>query len=128
MKRGRNTGAPLAATKRSATLRYESAGALLDGLQFLARLEAHCLAGRDVDFRAGARIAPNAGLAWPHGEDAEAAQLDAIAVRQRFLHALEHGFNRHFGLGFSNAGLGDNFVDQVQFDHRWLRYVRSPVR
>src|SRR5271166_4249218 len=102
------------------------AARLLDRLQFLAGFEADCLAGRNVDFRAGARVSPDAGLAWPHGEDAEAAQLDAIAVRQRSLHAVEHSFDRHFRFGFGNAGPGDDFVDQIQFDHKWLRYVRSP--
>src|SRR5208283_5609706 len=101
---------------------------LLDRLQFLAGFEADRLAGRDVDFRAGARVASDAGLARPHGEDAEAAQLNAVTVRQSLLHAFENGFDRHFGLGFGDAGLVDDFVDQVQFDHKWLRYVLSPLR
>ena len=54
--------------------------ALLDRLQFLAGLEADGLAGRNVDLGAGARVAANAGLARAHGEDAEAAQLNAIAA------------------------------------------------
>ncbi len=41
------------------------------------------------------------------------------------LHAFEDGFHRHLGLGFGDASLGDNFVDQIQFDHKWLRKVRS---
>src|SRR5208283_5727134 len=82
--------------------RDESASALLDGLQFLAGLEADGLAGRNVDLRAGARVASDAGLARPHGEDAEAAQFDAIAARQRFLHALKYRFYRQFGLGFGD--------------------------
>src|SRR5450759_5124869 len=94
---------------------------LLDRLQFLARFEANRFAGRNVDLSAGARVASNAGLARPHGEDAEAAQLDTIAARQRLLHALKYGFNRCFGLGFGDTRLGDNFVDQIQFDHKWLR-------
>src|SRR5271169_6883243 len=98
--------------------------ALLDRLQFLARFKADRFAGRYVDLRAGARVASDAGLARPHGEDAEAAQFDAIAPRQRLLHALKYGFNGGFGLGFGDSGFGDNFVDQIQFDHKWLRYIR----
>src|ERR1035438_9186263 len=96
---------------------------LLDRLQFLARLKANRFAGGNIDLGAGARVASNAGLARPHGEDAEAAQLDAIAARQRLLHALKYGFHRGFGLGLGDTGLGDDFVDQIQFDHKWLRYL-----
>src|ERR1700690_2670104 len=98
---------------------------LLDGLQFLARLEADGFAGRDVDLRTGARIAPDAGLARPYGEDAKAPQLNAIALGERLLHAFEHGFDRHLRLGLGDAGLVDDFVDQVQFDHKWLRSFGS---
>src|SRR5579884_2076911 len=90
--------------------------ALLDGLQLFAGLEADGLAGRDVDLGASARIAPDAGLTRADGEDAEAAQLDAVTASQRLLHALKHRLDGHFGLGFSNAGLGNDFVDQIEFD------------
>src|SRR5271166_5071937 len=127
MKRKPDTGADCGrSSTRSATTRDQSAG-LVDGLQLFAGFEADCFAGWNVDFCAGARVAPDAGLARPHSEDTEAPQFDAIAARERFLHALKHGFDRLFGLGLGNAGLVDNFVDQIQFDHKWLRYVRSPV-
>ncbi len=53
---------------------------LLQGLQLLAGLKAHRFAGRDGNLGAGARIAADAGLARAHVEDAEAAQLNALAV------------------------------------------------
>ena len=59
--------APVAPTVRIATAR------LLDRLQLLAGLEADGFAGRNVDLSAGARVATDARLARPHGEDAEAA-------------------------------------------------------
>src|SRR3989304_4897916 len=48
-----------------------------DGLQFLARLEAHGFARRDIDLLAGARVAADAGLAGLDGEDSESAGLGA---------------------------------------------------
>src|SRR5258706_12866878 len=92
---------------------------LVDGLEFLAGLEAHRLAGWDIDFRAGAWVASNAGLAGSHVEDAEATQLDAVAAGKRALHALKDGFHGHFRLGFGDAGLGHHFIDDVELDHAW---------
>ena len=55
------------------------------------------------------------------GEHTKAAKLDAVAPGERLLHAFKDGLDRHFGLGFGDASLGDNFVNQIQFDHKWLR-------
>ena len=73
-------------------------------------------ARRDRHFRAGARIAADAGFARFHGEDAEAAQFDAVALLQRALHLLEHGLHGHLGFGLGDAGLVDDFVDDVELD------------
>src|SRR6516225_6140945 len=54
-------------------------GVVLEALQFFTRLKAHGLARRDADFFAGARIAPDAGLARFHAENTEFPQLDALA-------------------------------------------------
>src|SRR5579871_604504 len=93
---------------------------LLQRLQLLARLESNRLPGRNGDFGARARIAPDAGLAWTHVEDSETTKLDALAAAQRSLHALENGLDGHLGLGFRDAGLVDYFVDDVQFNQSRL--------
>src|SRR5690348_11807137 len=62
-------------------------------LQFLAGLEAHCFAGRDADFLAGAGISADAGLAGAHVENTEAPQLNSLAFAERILHGLEDSFD-----------------------------------
>jgi len=99
---------------------------LLDGLQFFAGFEANRFPGRDIYFRAGAGIAPNSSLPGADSEHTKAAKFDAIASGKRLLHAFKDGLDRHFGLGFGDASLGDNFVNQIQFDHKWLRKVLFP--
>ncbi len=89
---------------------------LFNRLQLFARLEAHGFARRNGNFRAGARVAADAGFARLYVEDAESAQLDAVAFGERTLHALEDGFDGNFGLGFGDARLGNHFVDDVQLD------------
>jgi len=71
---------------------------LVQQVQFLARLEAHRLAGRDAHFRACPRIAPNPGLARAHVEHAKATQLDALAFRQGALQGFKHRIDSGFGL------------------------------
>src|SRR4051812_5711425 len=58
-------------------------------LEVFARLEAHRLAGGDRHFDAGLGIAADALLAVAHLEDAEAAELDALAVAERALHGFD---------------------------------------
>ena len=90
---------------------------LVYGLQLFARLEAHSLAGRDIDLSAGARVASNAGLARTHIKDSKSSQLNALALSQGLLHALEYGFHRHFGFGFGDTGFRDYYIDDVELDH-----------
>src|SRR5208282_830528 len=90
---------------------------LVNRLQLLAGLEADGLAGRNGNFGAGARIPSNAGLARTHVEHAETAQLNAIAVRERLLHALEDGFDGKLRLGLGDPGAVDHFVDDVELNH-----------
>jgi len=90
---------------------------LLQRLQFLAGLEPDCLARRDGDLGAGARVAADAGLARADIEDAEAAQFNALAVGQGPLHALENCFHGHLGLGLGDAGFVYDFVNNVELDH-----------
>src|ERR1035441_4133523 len=66
---------------REAARRDAGATLLVNGLQFLAGLEADGLAGRYGHFGAGARVPSNAGLARTHVEDAKTAQFNAVAIR-----------------------------------------------
>src|SRR5580704_3217006 len=90
---------------------------LLQRLQLLAGFETHCFAGRNSDLGTRARVAADAGFAWTHVEDPEAAQLNALAVRQGPLHALENCFHGHLGLGLGDAGFVYDFVNNVELDH-----------
>src|SRR4051794_24049144 len=93
-------------------------GKSIDGLQFFAGLEADRIAGRDVYFSSGAGIAAYASFAGANIEDAESAQLDAIAMGESFLHALKDNLHRSFRFRLGDARLSDNLIDDVQLDHR----------
>src|SRR5450432_1502733 len=93
---------------------------LLQRLQLLARLEADRLAGRDGNLGAGTRVAADAGLTGLYVEDAEAAQFNAVALFQRFLHGFKDRFHCHFGLSFGDAGPVHDLVDDVQLDQNSL--------
>src|ERR1019366_2819533 len=95
-------------------------GRLLQRLQLLAGLETYGLAGRDRDFRAGARIASDPRFARFHVEDSEATQFDAVARFERFLHGFEDRLDCHFGFGLGDAGAIHDFVDDVQLDQNSL--------
>ena len=84
-----------------------------DALEFFAGFEADGFAGRDADFFAGARVASDAGFAGLDAEDAEAAEFDAISMFEGFLHRFEDRLHGHFGLGFGNTGLVNDFVDDI---------------
>src|SRR5580700_2734281 len=91
----------------------------INRLQFLPRLEPHRLAWRNRHLGSGARVASDARLSRAHVKHAKPPQLNAIAARQRILHALKDGFHRQFGLGLGDAGSGYHFVDNVELDHEW---------
>src|SRR5580693_1811241 len=92
----------------------------VDRLQLFARLKPHGFSGRNGNFGAGSRIAPNARLARAHIEDAKAPQLNAIALGKRLLHALKNGFDGEFGFGFGDAGFIDDFVNDIELNHDGL--------
>ena len=96
----------------------EDCGRRSDGLQFLAWLEADGLAGGNVYFLTGARIATDAGFAGLDGEDAKAPEFDALAAAQSVLQGFEDGFHGVFCLGPSNAGSRDHLVDNIQLNQR----------
>ena len=91
--------------------------ALINRLQFLAGFEADGYARRNGNFGAGARIASDAGLARAHVEDAEAAQFNAVAGRERLLHALKDGFDGQLRFGLGDPGAVDHFIDDVELNH-----------
>src|SRR5947199_5238562 len=86
-------------------------------LEVLARLEADRLAGRDRHLDTGLGIAADALLAVADLEDAEAAELDALAVAERALHGFDDGID---GLRRLHPGHIRDFrdaVDDVRLDH-----------
>ena len=105
-----------------------NAKALLDRLQFLAGLESHGLARRNRNLRAGARVTTNSSFARPNVEYAKSPQLNAVALGQRTLHAFKHRLYGHFGFGLGDAGPVDNFVDDVELDHRGSSPRKISVR
>jgi len=99
---------------------------LFDRLQLFPWLEPNRLAGRNIDFGPRTRIAPNARLSRTHGEHPKAPQFDAVTLREGGFHAVKDRLHCHLGLGLGYPSLGHNFVNQIQFDHKWLRNVLSP--
>lgn len=93
---------------------------LIDGLKLFARFEADGSSGRDGNFGTRSGVAADAGLSGAYVEHAESTQFNAIARRQGLLHALEHSFDGHLGLGLRDASLGNHFINDVEFDHKGL--------
>jgi hypothetical protein len=85
----------------------------LQCLQLLARLEAHCLSGRDGNLRSRARIPPDTGFTRFEIENAKATQFDAVTLLESLLHGFEDSLDRHLGFGLGNAGPIHYFVDNV---------------
>jgi hypothetical protein len=89
-------------------------------LEFFAGFEADGFAGRDAYFFAGAGVAANAGFAGFNAEDAEAAELDALAAAECLLERFENRFDRLLGFGAADESLGHNRIHDVQLDHTRL--------
>ena len=92
-------------------------------LEFFAGLEADGFSRRNVDFFAGAGIAADAGLAGFDAEDAEAAQLDALAAAKGLLERFENGFDGLLGFGAADVGGGDDRIYEIQLNHFILRHL-----
>jgi hypothetical protein len=91
---------------------------LVQQVQILAGLEANGLAWSNRDFRPGARIAPDTGLARAHVEHAKAAQFDSVASCERFLQALKHRVDCDLRLVPRQPGPFDYVMDYVLFNQR----------
>jgi hypothetical protein len=96
-------------------------------LEFFARLEADSFARWDTDFRAGARVAANAGLPGLDVEDAKSTQFNAVALGKGSLHGLKDGFDRHLGLGLGDACAVDDLIDDVQLYHANLLKIQALI-
>ena len=77
---------------------------LAERLEIFPWLEADCLAGRNGDLGAGARIASDSGFPGLDGEDAKAAEFNTVATAQGFLHGFEDGVHGGLCLGPWKAG------------------------
>jgi hypothetical protein len=86
-------------------------------VKLFAGLEADGFAGGDGDFRASPRVASDAGFAWLDGEDAEAAQFNAIAGDQVLFHAIEDGVDGSLSFGPREAGTFNNPLYKILFNH-----------
>lgn len=98
---------------------------LVEDVEFFAGLEAHGFAWGDGDFGSGAGIAANAGLAWLHGEDAEAAKFNAVALHEALLHGFEDGIDCRLGLGPDQPGTLYDSLNQILLDHLALACFRA---
>ena len=99
--------------------------------QGLARLEVrHQLLG-DHHLLAAARVAPDAGRSAVDGEAAEAADLDAVAARQRVRHGVEDGLDGELGVALRELreAFGE-MGDEVGAGHglSWSLGSRPPAR
>ena len=93
---------------------------LLQRLQLFAGFKSYRFTGRNRHLGSGSGIASDAGLTGLDVEHAETAQFDAVSLFEGFLHGFEDRLHGHFSLGFGNAGLVDDFVDDIEFDQMSL--------
>src|SRR5207244_1422978 len=98
-------------------------------LELLARFEERHPLRHHRHHLAGLRVEPLARVAALDDEAAEAADLDALAARQRFGEAREHRVHQRFGLTPRDAGPGiDDRLDQLALRHgisRWTTLLHA---
>ena len=107
-------------------MRLAGRGARLKRVKFLARLEADGFAGSDVDLSAGAGIAADAGFAGADAEDAESAQLNALACRQSLFEAFEDRVHCRFSLRARQARALDHVVNNILLD-QWTHLAQDEL-
>lgn len=90
----------------------------IEEVEFFARFEANGFTGGDGDFGSGTRVASDAGFAGTDIEDAEAAQLDAIALGKSLFQAFKYGIDRGFCLIARKTRTLDDVMDNVLFYQR----------
>ena len=94
-------------------------------LKLLARLEAHGLSRRNVDFFPGAGIPADSRFAGLHAEYTKAAEFDALTAAKRLLQRLENGLDSLLGLGAADVCGGHYRVYQIQLNHAILPHFRG---
>lgn len=85
-------------------------------VQFFAGLETDRFAGGDADPGSRAGVASDACFARPDAEDAESAQLNALAGRQGLLEAFEDRVHGRFRLCAGQASALNHLMNDVLFD------------
>src|ERR1039458_2052772 len=96
--------------------------------QLLARLEPDREAGRNLHFLGGAfRVAADAAVSGLHEEHAEAAQLDALAARQRLAQHVDDRLDGCRRFLAPDAGRLRDRVDDVVLDHVGRVYPSSGI-
>jgi hypothetical protein len=85
-------------------------------MEIFAGLEANGLAGRDADFGTCAGVATDTGLSWFNGEDAEASQLDSVALGKSALHGLKDGIDGRLGFDAREPGAFDDTLNEILLD------------
>ncbi len=88
----------------------------VDQVKVFTWLEAHSLAGRNAYLSAGARVTSYPGLTGFDSEDAEASQLDPVALGQRALHGLEDSVYRGLGLDARESRAFDDPLNKILLD------------
>jgi hypothetical protein len=90
-------------------------------VEFLPRLETNGFSGSDADLRAGAGIASDTGLSRTYIENAEPAQLNALALGKGPLEGFEYGVDGSLRLIALKAGALNHLVNDVLFYQGFLR-------
>ncbi len=85
-------------------------------MQILTRLEAHRTARCNRNLGSSARVSPNPGLAWPHVEYSETAQLNPLSLGQCMLQALKDRIHGMLGLVARQAGTFNHMMNNVLLD------------
>jgi hypothetical protein len=88
----------------------------VEGLEVLAGFEADGFAGGDADLGAGSGIAADAGLAGLDGEDAKAAEFDAIAFDEALLHGVEDRVDGGFRFAANQTGAFNDSLNEILLD------------
>jgi len=98
---------------------------LIEQMELFARFEANGFAGRNADLGSGARIAADAGLAWPHIKHAKAAQFNAFPAGESLLHTVEDGVDGSLGFGPWQSRPFNHTLDKVLLDQKAPSLVGS---
>jgi hypothetical protein len=96
-----------------------AAGAcLVEDVEVFAGLEADGFTGSDADLCSGTWVASDACFAGLDGEDAEAAEFNAVAFDEALFHGFEDGVDGGFCLGAHEAGPFYDSLNEILFDQK----------